>query len=209
MSGTLQKVTGFVTRVRPDGARDLLVMQHPTAGIQLPAGTVEEGEPLVDAAFREVAEETGLTELRLLRRLGGESFVCGDRGYAMLRATPLRKGPSASAPILEASFPRGYWCRLVERVGEFSEVVYEELDLNTQPERLIVRYSGWVESDALAAVIERHFFHFEALRPTPERWVQEAEQRFERYWTPLQPRPALVRSQQAWLDALHSELLRS
>lgn len=35
----LHKVTGFVTR-----GRELLVFRHPTAGVQLPAGTVEAGE---------------------------------------------------------------------------------------------------------------------------------------------------------------------
>ena len=44
MAQTIQKVTGFITRGRSDGGHDLLVFQHPSAGVQLPAGTVEEGE---------------------------------------------------------------------------------------------------------------------------------------------------------------------
>ncbi len=51
----------------------LLVFRQPAfpeAGIQVPAGTVQEGEALDDAVLREATEETGLTELRLGRFLG-------------------------------------------------------------------------------------------------------------------------------------------
>src|SRR4051812_13906238 len=65
----LEKVIAFVTR-GPSDARELLVFRHPSGGLQLPAGTVEEGEPLVDAVLREVREETGLTDLAILAYLG-------------------------------------------------------------------------------------------------------------------------------------------
>ena len=45
-------------------------VDHPEAGIQVPAGTIEEGESPADAVMREAVEETGLTDLVLQRRLG-------------------------------------------------------------------------------------------------------------------------------------------
>jgi ADP-ribose pyrophosphatase YjhB (NUDIX family) len=210
MPRILQKVTAFVTRARASGAGggyELLVMQHPTAGVQLPAGTVEENEPVVTAAFRELAEETGLIDVALVAQLGTEWFDCTERAALMFRTAPLRKGPNLNAPLLEAEFPRGYWCSVVDREGAFSQVVYEDLDLNVQPARVITRYSGWVESDAIAERVERHFFRFEPRGPTKERWVQLAEQRFECYWTPLAPKPALVGGQQGWLDGVYDALL--
>jgi 8-oxo-dGTP pyrophosphatase MutT (NUDIX family) len=55
----------------------LLVFTHPNhaeAGIQVPAGTVEQGETPDAAVLREAAEETGLSGLRLNRWIGREVF---------------------------------------------------------------------------------------------------------------------------------------
>lgn len=62
------KVLTYITR----GNR-LLVFTHPDApeaGIQVPGGTIEMGEPIEDAALREAIEETGLACLRLNTYLG-------------------------------------------------------------------------------------------------------------------------------------------
>ncbi|MBU1880260.1 MAG: NUDIX domain-containing protein, partial [Chloroflexi bacterium] len=53
---------------------ELLLFQHPYAGVQVPAGTVEDGETPAQAALREAAEETGLalSDLSTGRYLGSE-----------------------------------------------------------------------------------------------------------------------------------------
>lgn len=43
-------------------------------GVQVPAGTIEPGESPQDAALREATEETGLTDLRVIRRLGENEY---------------------------------------------------------------------------------------------------------------------------------------
>lgn len=68
----LHKLTAFILRPGLDGPQ-ILAFQHPSAGLQLPAGTVDPGETPEAAALREAAEETGLARLRLVANLGSET----------------------------------------------------------------------------------------------------------------------------------------
>ena len=74
MANTVKKVVAYNTR-----GDELLVFTHrefPEAGVQVPAGTVEEGETLDAAVLREVHEETGLppTAVRKMAYLGRREF---------------------------------------------------------------------------------------------------------------------------------------
>ncbi len=74
------KVLAYITH----GDR-LLVFTHPyvpEAGIQVPAGTVKAGERPADAVMREASEETGLTNLTLVRLLGEQIRDMTDFGRA-------------------------------------------------------------------------------------------------------------------------------
>jgi len=61
---TAEKVVALVVR---DG--ELLVLGHPLAGWQLPKGTLEPGEVPAAGALRELAEETGLTDVAIRQAL--------------------------------------------------------------------------------------------------------------------------------------------
>jgi 8-oxo-dGTP pyrophosphatase MutT (NUDIX family) len=79
----VQKSVVYVTRV--DGA--VLAFEGPGHdGLQVPKGTVETGETAREAAFREVAEETGLGALGGVRELATDCWhrretPTGDRWY--------------------------------------------------------------------------------------------------------------------------------
>lgn len=67
------KALAYITR-KHNNDTQLLVFthrHHPEAGLQIPAGTVEEGEEIEHALFREIHEESGLThdDLKLIRKL--------------------------------------------------------------------------------------------------------------------------------------------
>lgn len=48
--------------------------EHPEAGIQVPAGTLRDGEDPVAGALREAEEETGLSGLRVAGVIGGQRY---------------------------------------------------------------------------------------------------------------------------------------
>ena len=69
---TVEKVVAYITH----GCRLLVFRhtEHPEAGIQVPSGTVEEGELLVNAVMREAMEETGLERLEVRAFLGKRRY---------------------------------------------------------------------------------------------------------------------------------------
>jgi len=207
---TIPKVTAFVTRDDESTAGiELLVFQHPDAGVQFPAGTVDPGETFETAALREVGEETGLLNTRLVNHLGTKITKL-DVGKAVIVDTSLKNGPFDDAENL-AVFPRGYWCHVLNEQDGYSEVRYEELNHNNNPPSVILRFTGWILSESLADRMERGFFHMHAVDPSPERWVQRAEGRFDFvcYWLPLVPKPEIGFPQQEWIDDYYEELMKS
>ena len=66
------RVLAYVTRER-DGRQELLVFDHrdqPKAGTQVPAGRLEPGEELEAGLLRELKEESGLANARVVRKFG-------------------------------------------------------------------------------------------------------------------------------------------
>ena len=62
------RVYAYVT-----GPRGILILEHPQApeaGLQVPGGTIDEGEEPSRAAIREVEEETGLSGVEVVSCLG-------------------------------------------------------------------------------------------------------------------------------------------
>ncbi|WP_443333840.1 NUDIX domain-containing protein [Streptomyces sp. CB02488] len=71
--------------VRHRAAPEVLVFDHvgmPEAGTQVPAGGVEPGEEPEEAVLREVAEETGLLTVAVVRQIAVEDKPHPDTGQA-------------------------------------------------------------------------------------------------------------------------------
>ncbi|MCL4867628.1 MAG: NUDIX domain-containing protein [Anaerolineae bacterium] len=206
------KVTALITRLGVNGP-ELLVFQHPLAGIQLPAGTVEIGESVAAALQREVQEETGLIAFDSVQPLGTQTTILSDDQRILLRLSKLFDSPAFDASSLPFTLTRGTIVRLLQEVGEggrgrFAQVCYEQYDLAYKPPQLHQSFSGWVRSSILSRHIERHFFHLTHHSPTPTTWQVETDNHtFYLFWVSLTPRPQLVYSQQLWLDTHYEPIM--
>ncbi len=92
----LYKVVAYITREK-DGLRQLLVFKHrdyPDAGVQVPAGTIEDGESVEAALVREIEEKSGLTGLELIRKVGTFYYTHPDTGNLHVRNVFLLKAPA-------------------------------------------------------------------------------------------------------------------
>lgn len=68
-------LTNKVCPVVLRGKHQILMFRHPLAGVQLVKGTVEPGESAELAALRELAEESGICDARVVRSLGQSSAI--------------------------------------------------------------------------------------------------------------------------------------
>ncbi len=196
----LGKVTAFV--VTRQKLHHLLVFKHPTAGIQLPAGTVEPEEAPVEAAKREVREETGIEVTSRGVVLGEQVSQLGPVGAVLHETIDCHAG----------IFRRGHQVSVMARdeargVVQICEEIY---DFGATPPKLLSCTEGEVPADALAYRIRRTFVLFvERARPT-EPWIQRADGHdFEVRWTRLHRDVPLFAGQKEWLVSNLSSLRAS
>lgn len=210
----LQKVTALITKPGEDGP-ELLVFRHPLAGVQLPAGTVEIEETVEQALAREVAEETGLSDVIIRQHLGIQEITLPEDRRMVLQPAKMLDAAAFDASSLAFPLTRGMTVRVLgeqkdENHTRFLHVCYEEYDLNFTPPQLRRSEIGWLRTSVLTRQVERHFFHLTPNTPTPKTWAVETDNHlFQLYWTPLVPRPQLIYSQQPWLDAHYNQLLKN
>jgi 8-oxo-dGTP pyrophosphatase MutT (NUDIX family) len=201
MTRVLEKVTALVTR---GGAQEgeLLLLEHPFAGVQIPAGTVEEGETPEDAVRREAAEETGLSGLELRASLGMEDWSLPEPLRMIATRTTVYSRPD---PISFdwATLPRGAMVHVERAAAGFTQVTFQEWDRWPDRSYLSMRITGWVPDETLATVRRRHFFHLVHPGDTPSHWQVHIDNHcFTLFWAPLARLPRPVAPQDTWLEFL-------
>jgi len=201
MTSMVQKVTCFIIRGANKNSEVLLLI-HPEAGIQFPAGTVEPGEDIEAAARREAAEETGINGLVLMRFLG-ESDDPPPAGFLFVaHPTPVYSRPDANS-FDWVNFRTGLPVRVLRHKAGFTQVSYDEPNRFPNPEYSTYTITGWVHDDVLTDQRRRNFYLFESHNLTPPRWTVNIDNHlYELFWAPLHHLPAIVPPQDGWLKWL-------
>jgi 8-oxo-dGTP pyrophosphatase MutT (NUDIX family) len=203
MSKIIEKVTAFITRKSRDG-NDLLLFEHPNAGIQIPSGTVEDQEMSEEAVIREVTEETGLTTSLLIRRyLGCSEDTLPEGERIIAESTKVYARPDVTS-FDWVHLPKGIAVVVTRQSDEFSQVTYEEFDRVPNPQYVTMCITGWVPDRVLANTRRRHFFHLEFYRDSEEKWTVFSDNHpFTLFWTPLDELPEIIYPQNEWLEVLY------
>ena len=92
---TFRKVYGWFIRYR-QGEAQLLVFTAPDGSFRFPGGTVNTDEDLLDGLRRELREEMGISEFKVIRKLGVHAYYKPDvrkdverHDYLLGETTPL------------------------------------------------------------------------------------------------------------------------
>lgn len=206
MTTVLEKVTAFVVRT-VEQQPHLLLFEHPTAGIQIPAGTVEAGELPAVAALREAQEETGLTDLTIKRYLGAADDPLPAGHKVLAATTPVHARPAADSPA-DAHLRRGLPVAVLRTANGFTQVTYQAYDRVPDGQMISMSITGWVADSMLADSRLRHFFILTFSGQSAERWQVYTDQHwFTLFWAPLDRLPLLISPQDTWLRFLEGTLL--
>ncbi len=204
MPTVIEKVTAFVTRPTAQGL-ELLLLEHPFAGIQIPAGTVDDESP-EEAVLREVAEETGIDSAVIRRYLGREERSLPEGQRIIAAPTKVYARPDTTS-FDWAYLRRGIQVDVSRRERGFSQVTYTEPDRVPDPQYTTMSITGWVPDTVLADTIVRHFYHLEVSGHSAQRWTSVSDNHtFTLFWAPLSDLPEIIPPQDEWLAFLQRGL---
>ena len=210
MNQIVQKVTAFIIRER-DGIKELLVFKHPTAGIQIPAGTVEVGEDIETAVKREVHEETGLQFVEIENYLGCFENELENNQRIIAETTQVYIEPNLKAIPYKRKLPKGLTVDYLSTQKDFTHISYIEYEYDKfhKPTCIYSNITGWVPNENLSAQKKRHFFHLSTQEETGDAWELKSDlgHIFKPYWTPLSPKPEIISPQDKWLDFVYDKVL--
>ena len=145
MSEVIQKVTAFIVRER-EGVKELLVFKHPTAGVQIPAGTVEKNEDIETAVKREVYEETGLQLVEIENYLGCFENELEKNQRIIAETTQVYINPNLTAIPYKRRLPKGLTVNYLSTTEDFTHISYiaYQYDRFHKPICIDANITGWV-----------------------------------------------------------------
>jgi 8-oxo-dGTP pyrophosphatase MutT (NUDIX family) len=201
MIRSIQKVTAFITRETEDG-HHLLLIDHPNAGIQIPAGTVEPSETPEQAVLRETLEETGLAITSRPVYLGSqETQLPEDEAIIIPPATVYARPDLTSFDWIQIR--SAVQVKVLQNSNNFSQITYIEYDQVPNPQHVSMQITGWVQDDFLATLRKRNFYHLKFETDTEARWqVFTDHHTFTLFWVPLDALPDIIPPQNTWLEFL-------
>lgn len=200
----MDKVTSFVLR---RNRTELLLFEHEDRTIQLPAGTVEEGEPPMEAGLREVSEETGLEARQLLK---ATMIDRAENELARDEVVVERRCPVYSRPRLGSmnwgSIPRGITVKSLREADGFMQVRYDDWHDEIARDYLTYCLIGWVGQESVSRTKIRHYCVIDAEDGRDTWTIDNDNHLFRPFWARMDALPHTIAPWNRWIGVLHAYL---
>ncbi len=201
----VEKVTAFIIR-KNKNKLELLLILHPNAGIQIPAGTVEKGETIEEALKREITEETGLKKITIKYYIGSKENKLQGNEFLISEKTKVYSRPSPTS-FGWAELKKGTTVSSNRIFGEFTQITYAEYDRFPDPQYLTYQIIGWVPTTILSKDIRRHFFHVGINEDVQDEWEIFADNhKFKLFWSSFTNLANIIKPQYKWFDYVKQDL---
>lgn len=137
-TATAAKACPVVLRRGREGGLEILAFMHPLAGCQLVKGGIEPGEAAAAAALRELREESGIADARIVTAMGVWASQHGDMPGGALWSFQLCEVPRV--------LPERWSWRTSDDGGHSFEFFWQPLDAATDASwhPLFQRALAWV-----------------------------------------------------------------
>jgi 8-oxo-dGTP pyrophosphatase MutT (NUDIX family) len=190
----MEKVTAFITFNNL-----ILLFKHPTAGIQIPAGTVELNENPIDAVQREIKEETGLVKLNYKQMIGTQTISLEKNSLVIDKNTEVYSQPDNTS-FNWANFRRGIYVEKLKEKNDYLQVSYIEYDDIYKKNYITYQITGWIPKNTISNELKRYFFHFSVDEVTQNNWTIYSDNHlFNLFWADMNSLPNIVEPQNSWI----------
>ena len=197
----MDKITAFVLR---RNRTEILLFHHENAGIQIPAGTVDEKEDILTAGVREACEETGLLIDQIIKKELLQNTYNELKGKEVVTNTQtiIYSRPRENS-FSWVKIKRGVTLDKKKDENDYCLVEYREWNDENNKDYYSYRIQGWAKAEDLSDRKMRHFCIID-VEDSRNKWeVFIDNHTFKPFYAKLDNLPTIISPQDKWIDVLN------
>jgi len=200
----MKKITAFVFR---NDRKELLLFEHEDKTIQLPAGTVEPNEDLLEAGIREACEETAIRQQSIITSelLDFSNNDLESDELVIEETCPIYSRPKETS-MCWGRIPRGITVKQVREKEGFYQVQFDDWNDEIKKDYLSYSLIGWIKKECESREKLRYYCVLD-VKNEQEKWLVNNDNHvFKPFWSPITDLPENIVPENKWINVLRAYL---
>lgn len=200
----MEKVTAFILR---NDNSEILLFKHRDNSIQIPSGTVESGETVEEALYREICEETGIqtSSITSVRKI---DFINNDlerNELVIENFADIYSEPSFNS-YKWGKLRKGITVNGVGKENDFVQIEYKEFKDETQKDIKYFTLLCWVENTSTSKLKTRHYFIVNINCEIDNYIIETDNSVFSLFWHRIKDGNICTGNQKSWFEIMLKQL---